>query len=205
MQQTYLQSLMGGGLIGLSAALTSWPERSNNRCQRHHCRRGRSCQLRTLVACPVSRRSAVRTIGVPGIAWCLAAATCRDANRSYAVRRSACGSWNTVGLRVHQWPRRMRPGSIVPARLDCSRSISLHGCAHGLLHAEVWNRMKNLARNLVSLAAGLIFGLGLAISGMLDPTRVRGFLDISGAWDPSLAFVLGGAVTVSAIGYARFP
>ena len=61
--------------------------------------------------------------------------------------------------------------------------------------------MKNAATNLVSLAAGLIFGLGLAISGMLDPARVRGFLDIFGAWDPSLAFVLGGAVTVSTIGY----
>lgn len=61
--------------------------------------------------------------------------------------------------------------------------------------------MRNAATNLVSLAAGLIFGLGLAISGMLDPARVRGFLDIFGAWDPSLAFVLCGAVAVSAIGY----
>ena len=61
--------------------------------------------------------------------------------------------------------------------------------------------MNDLARNLVSLAAGLIFGFGLALSGMLDPARVRGFLDIFGAWDPSLAFVLGGAVAVSAVGY----
>jgi uncharacterized protein len=61
--------------------------------------------------------------------------------------------------------------------------------------------MSNLARNLVSLASGLIFGFGLALSGMLDPARVRGFLDIFGAWDPSLAFVLAGAVAVSAIGY----
>ena len=61
--------------------------------------------------------------------------------------------------------------------------------------------MSGLPRNLLSLAAGLIFGFGLALSGMLDPARVRGFLDIFGAWDPSLAFVLGGAVAVSAIGY----
>lgn len=61
--------------------------------------------------------------------------------------------------------------------------------------------MSCLARNLLSLAAGLIFGFGLALSGMLDPARVRAFLDIFGAWDPSLAFVLGGAVAVSAIGY----
>jgi uncharacterized membrane protein YedE/YeeE len=52
-------------------------------------------------------------------------------------------------------------------------------------------------RVLVALASGIVFGLGLAISGMLDPARVQGFLDVFGAWDPSLAFVLGGAVTVA--------
>jgi uncharacterized membrane protein YedE/YeeE len=51
--------------------------------------------------------------------------------------------------------------------------------------------------------AGLIFGIGLALSGMLDPARVIGFLDISrGAWDPTLVFVLGGAVSVAALGFA---
>ncbi|MBM3546591.1 MAG: YeeE/YedE family protein [Alphaproteobacteria bacterium] len=50
--------------------------------------------------------------------------------------------------------------------------------------------------------AGLIFGIGLALSGMLDPARVLGFLDIAGgAWDPTLVFVLAGAVGVTAIGY----
>lgn len=52
-----------------------------------------------------------------------------------------------------------------------------------------------------ALAAGLLFGIGLAMSGMLDPARVLGFLDVAGEWDPSLAFVLGGAVAVSAIGF----
>jgi len=56
-------------------------------------------------------------------------------------------------------------------------------------------------RILAALAAGLTFGLGLALSGMLDPARVRGFLDVAGTWDPSLVFVLGGAVTVSGLGY----
>jgi len=55
-------------------------------------------------------------------------------------------------------------------------------------------------RAIVALVAGLLFGTGLALSGMLDPVRVLGFLDVAGVWDPSLAFVLGGAVTVSAIG-----
>ncbi|MCE4226470.1 YeeE/YedE family protein [Methylobacterium sp. C25] len=56
-------------------------------------------------------------------------------------------------------------------------------------------------RLAVALVAGLLFGLGLAISGMMNPTRVLGFLDVAGRWDPSLAFVLGGAVGVSSIGY----
>jgi hypothetical protein len=50
-------------------------------------------------------------------------------------------------------------------------------------------------RILVSLLAGLLFGLGLAVSDMIDPARVRAFLDLaSGAWDPTLAFVMGGAM-----------
>lgn len=55
---------------------------------------------------------------------------------------------------------------------------------------------------VTALVAGLVFGFGLALSGMMDPTRVRGFLDIAGSFDPSLAFVLVGAVTVSGLGYA---
>ncbi|MCQ9157123.1 YeeE/YedE family protein [Acidomonas methanolica] len=60
-------------------------------------------------------------------------------------------------------------------------------------------------RPLAGLVAGSLFGLGLALSGMLDPVRVLGFLDVAGPWDPSLAFVLGGAIAVSTIGwrYAR--
>jgi len=49
---------------------------------------------------------------------------------------------------------------------------------------------------------GLIFGLGLILSGMTDPSKVIGFLDLSGAWDPSLAFVMGGAVLVGVFAFA---
>jgi len=52
-----------------------------------------------------------------------------------------------------------------------------------------------------SLIAGVLFGFGLALGGMLDPSKVIGFLDIFGLWDPSLAFVMGGGVIVSGIGY----
>ena len=53
----------------------------------------------------------------------------------------------------------------------------------------------------VALLAGALFGAGLAISGMADPKRVRGFLDLFGAWDPTLAFVMGGALLPMAIAW----
>lgn len=53
----------------------------------------------------------------------------------------------------------------------------------------------------VALASGTIFGAGLALGGMTDPARVRGFLDLFGAWDPTLAFVMGGAVIVMAMAW----
>lgn len=51
--------------------------------------------------------------------------------------------------------------------------------------------------NLFALLAGLLFGLGLILSGMTDPAKVTAFLDVAGAWDPSLAFVMGGALLVA--------
>ena len=50
---------------------------------------------------------------------------------------------------------------------------------------------------LTSLLAGLVFGFGLILSGMADPAKVLGFLDLSGRWDPSLGLVMGGAVAVA--------
>lgn len=55
---------------------------------------------------------------------------------------------------------------------------------------------------LYAFVSGLVFGLGLIVSGMANPAKVLGFLDLAGAWDPSLAFVMGGAVLVSAAGFA---
>ena len=52
-----------------------------------------------------------------------------------------------------------------------------------------------------ALLAGVLFGAGLAVSGMADPQRVRGFLDLFGAWDPTLAFVMGGALIPMAIAW----
>ncbi|MEM8588849.1 MAG: DUF6691 family protein [Pseudomonadota bacterium] len=58
-----------------------------------------------------------------------------------------------------------------------------------------------MARIILGLVAGLVFGLGLVISGMSNPAKVLNFLDLFGTWDPSLAFVMGGAVLVTVIGY----
>jgi uncharacterized membrane protein YedE/YeeE len=54
---------------------------------------------------------------------------------------------------------------------------------------------------LLNLAAGLTFGLGLVISGMANPAKVLNFLDVAGNWDPSLAFVMLGAIAVTATGF----
>lgn len=54
---------------------------------------------------------------------------------------------------------------------------------------------------IAAAAVGLIFGLGLVISGMADPAKVQNFLDVAGAWDPSLAFVMAGAIAVALPGY----
>lgn len=54
---------------------------------------------------------------------------------------------------------------------------------------------------LPPLVSGALFGAGLTVSGMTDPVRVRGFLDVFGSWDPTLAFVMGGAVIVMAVAW----
>ena len=58
-----------------------------------------------------------------------------------------------------------------------------------------------MKRILSALGAGLVFGLGIAISGMGNPAKVLNFFDLFGTWDPSLVFVMGGALVTTAIGY----
>lgn len=55
---------------------------------------------------------------------------------------------------------------------------------------------------LAAFAVGLVFGIGLIISGMANPAKVLGFLDLAGAWDPSLALVMAGAIAVGVGGFA---
>ena len=63
----------------------------------------------------------------------------------------------------------------------------------------------NVLRAAAALASGLVFGLGLAVSGMMNPARVIGVLDVAGDWDPTLAFVMGGALLVAAPAYRLIP
>lgn len=59
-----------------------------------------------------------------------------------------------------------------------------------------------MPRLLASFASGLVFGIGLLLAGMANPAKVLGFLDLAGAWDPSLALVMAGAVAVGSIAFA---
>jgi uncharacterized membrane protein YedE/YeeE len=56
--------------------------------------------------------------------------------------------------------------------------------------------------NAMAALAGLVFGIGLILSGMTDPAKVQGFLDVAGTWNPTLAFVMGGAVLVGLAAFA---
>ncbi|WP_373487366.1 DUF6691 family protein [Blastomonas sp.] len=58
-----------------------------------------------------------------------------------------------------------------------------------------------MKQSLIALLSGLQFGAGLAVSGMADPQRVQAFLDLTGAWDPTLAFVMGGAMIPMALAW----
>lgn len=57
-------------------------------------------------------------------------------------------------------------------------------------------------RKLTAFLAGLVFGIGLLLAGMADPAKVLGFLDLAGAWDPSLALVMGGAIGVAFLSFS---
>lgn len=62
--------------------------------------------------------------------------------------------------------------------------------------------LNNITAFTFSLASGLIFGIGLILAGMANPAKVLAFLDLAGAWDPSLGLVMGGAIAVGLIAFA---
>lgn len=58
------------------------------------------------------------------------------------------------------------------------------------------------SKTIFAFIAGLVFGIGLIVAGMANPAKVLGFLDLAGAWDPSLALVMGGAIAVGVVAFA---
>jgi uncharacterized membrane protein YedE/YeeE len=64
-------------------------------------------------------------------------------------------------------------------------------------------KQTNIIFAVAALIAGLLFGLGLILAGMTQPTKVTGFLDLAGAWDPSLALVMVSAIGVGLVGFSR--
>jgi uncharacterized membrane protein YedE/YeeE len=72
---------------------------------------------------------------------------------------------------------------------------------NGALQGPSRGHSSGLAQGLAALGAGTLFGLGLALAQMTDPRKVLNFLDLAGTWDPSLLFVLGGAVGVALLAF----
>lgn len=65
--------------------------------------------------------------------------------------------------------------------------------------------MKNITRNAIPLLSGALFAAGLVLAGMTQPAKVVGFLDFTGVWDPSLGFVMAGAIAVHLLAYQLVP
>lgn len=91
-------------------------------------------------------------------------------------------------------------GAARSASLERARSLSI--VRDPLAHVDP-ARARDALELFLAGVAGALFGAGLLVSGMTQPARVLRFLDVSGAWDPSLAFVLGGASLVYALAYRR--
>lgn len=64
-------------------------------------------------------------------------------------------------------------------------------------------KAETLVQRVIPFAAGLLFAVGLGLSGMTQPSKVIGFLDVTGRWDASLAFVMGGAVLLGLVGFGK--
>src|SRR5262249_41815489 len=119
-------------------------------------------------------------------------------------RRLARGSGHAHGRRVHERPRHLRRRALLQA-LD-RRDAGLHGerDGHGV-RREARGMSASAEQLLAARAAGAVFGLGLALSDMVNPARVVGFLDVAGKWDPTLLFVMGGALAVAIPGFRWIP
>lgn len=112
------------------------------------------------------------------------------------INRGWLGGWyrHALRIRLHQRAWRLRNIPAFPA---------LDGGDGDLYGVGFCQRLFNKARIvIVSFLCGLLFGLGLIVSGMANPAKVLGFLDLAGKWDPSLIFVMCGAIAVGFLAFS---
>ena len=103
---------------------------------------------------------------------------------------------------MHQRPWGMRPVSFVIALVGVYADVYGSWFFSGLRDASRYLRRIDMQHRISEFLVGLLFGLGLILSGMTDPGKVIGFLDILGEWDPSLALVMAGAIAVGFFAFA---
>src|SRR6185369_3359441 len=115
-------------------------------------------------------------------------------------RRPACRLRNASRQWLHQRPRCLRARSVVASIARRNRDLHGYWRPHRLRHAARDRRLR-MRRIGSSFISGVLFGAGLTISQMVNPRKVTDFLDFFGNWDPSLAFVMGGALLVTALGF----
>lgn len=117
------------------------------------------------------------------------------------IARPAGRAGHPLCVRLHQRPRRLRLVPAVSTFAGCHTELHGRRLHHRLYpSSRAWS-LVTMKYSIASLFAGLLFGLGLIVSGMANPEKVLGFLDIAGLWDPSLAFVMGGAIIVGIVAF----
>src|SRR5205085_1500421 len=112
--------------------------------------------------------------------------------------------WNRNPFRgwLHQRPRCLR--TVAPVAALAGGDACVHGSRlrHRFRRPSRNFRMKAVMAPLFAFVAGLVFGVGLIVAGMVNPAKILGFLDLAGNWDPSLALVMAGAIAVGLIAFA---
>lgn len=109
----------------------------------------------------------------------------------------AVGGWrrHALWLWLHKWPRRLWSRQAL-ASLDRSHCVfHVQRSSYGVCLTSPFGKLN--MNKLTAFLAGILFGLGLLLAGMANPQKVLAFLDVSGAWDPSLALVMAGAIAVA--------
>ena len=206
---TPLSALIGGSFIGLSAVIML---AGNGRIagisgilRRRNILAGRGEALASFI----SRRSPARNAALS--VYLKLADYNRDPSQPRVPRR--CGAfgwlWHEAWKRLYQWPWYLRDCPLFKAFVRCHCDVHVIWFHHGLCYpssdgvrnmsiaTDQKNHESTFAHSTVALLSGLLFGLGLIISGMANPGKVIGFLDLAGDWDPSLLFVMGGGVAVT--------